>query len=361
MSLERLIDNIYFDSSIENPSTATGPIQAKFRTTRDSAIVDRASDFYFTIARTDIPVNQIPITNWSDNVASITLSYNGNDYQQFIQYEREDFSDLSKQNVFQYQNIVDMINTAFSNAFTTLKAAHAGAPPDEPPHMVLLPNNRGIGIRYQLEYDPSHVSPNPTVEVSCNIAALTYFQNLPGIYYSDSNPAALNGKNYQLKVFQTGNNLVPEYTSAGLPPAPPTPIGPDAQYIQMNQHYPTFYMWYDFSKLVIVSNSLPVNSESIGVNESGVNKKLSILTDFKPDQFGQGDQTESNLVYSPQPQYRLIDMYSNGDIREIDYNVFWQDTRGRLNQLLLFPGQSLTIKLLFVRKSLYHNNWKMEN
>ena len=127
----------------------------------------------------------------------------------------------------------------------------------------------------------------------------------------------------------------------------------------MNQHYPTFYLWYDFSKLVIVSNSLPVNSESIGVNQSGVDKKLSILTDFKPGQFGVGDLTESNLVYSPTPQYRLIDMYSNGDIKEIDYSVFWQDTQGILYPLLLFPGQSMTLKMLFVRKSLFHNAWNI--
>ena len=118
--------------------------------------------------------------------------------------------------------------------------------------------------------------------------------------------------------------------------------------------------WNPVASIVFTSNTLPIipsqtspaklyNSSSNGLSSSGVANITSILSDFEIP-ISSTNQYRSEISYIPQGEYRLIDMYSNQDIFKIDLNVYWKDKLGNLIPLLLEPGCSASVKILFRSK-----------
>lgn len=326
-SLEHQDDNIYYNSTIVNNELRD--TAAIFHETRQTSLLDDPAQYYLTIARFTLPVTSLPIFNFLDNTYAVTLSFSGSDFMEFVTYTSLTINPFGKQYVFNYQHFIDMINTAFSDAFTALKTAFPGAPPVTAPRMEYNGYTNGVSIEFENAYNPNVAS--PTIEVYVNDFLYRFFPNIENQFFGYIQPA---DKNYQILIKDNGNNV-----SGGI--------------TTMSQEYPTFYLWYDFRNILVTSNTLPISSEAIASrDQDGTNRSLSIVTDFIPFQFGIGEQTKTPFVYQPQPQYRLIDLYSHQPIRSIDYQVFWEDKFGNINEFLLNPGQEMTMKMLFVKKDI---------
>ena len=94
------------------------------------------------------------------------------------------------------------------------------------------------------------------------------------------------------------------------------------------------------------------NSSTNGLTSSGITNITNIITDFEIP-ISATNQYRSEISYVPQGEYRLRDMYSNFDIYKIDLNAFYKDKWGNMNPLLLEPGCSTSVKILFRSKKFY--------
>ena len=46
-------------------------------------------------------------------------------------------------------------------------------------------------------------------------------------------------------------------------------------------------------------------------------------------------------------------MFYNRNLSRVDTQVYWRDKQGQLHRLLLYPGRSASVKLLFRHKGFY--------
>ena len=153
-------------------------------------------------------------------------------------------------------------------------------------------------------------------------------------------------------------NVVPflPYQTPDLPQ--PTPLAPySLTYIYMPQEYTTTPLWNPVSNITFTTSLLPVNPNLVStplIFNSGVVPQskaniANVLTDLEVPLIV-GRDYKPNLLYSPQSEYRLIDLNGNIPLSSIQIGVFWRDAYGHLNPFYLLAGNSATIKLMFRRK-----------
>ena len=142
-----------------------------------------------------------------------------------------------------------------------------------------------------------------------------------------------------------------------------TNVGTKQQYLQVYQEMSTIGLWNPVSSIVFTSNTLPIHptltsppkvysSISNGLAGVGGTSLTNTLTDFEIAIDAQNSY-RPEISYAPPGEYRLIDMYSNSNLSKIDLNVYWKDRYGNLKPLLLQPGCSASVKLLFRHKHYY--------
>lgn len=109
--------------------------------------------------------------------------------------------------------------------------------------------------------------------------------------------------------------------------------------------------------VVFTSNTLPIQSSqvstplilneggqvSLGGNNSDV---ANIITDLVSD----SGAYRPNLVYVPQAEYRLITLYGNQPLFNLDLQIFYRLKTGQLIPFRIASGQSVTVKLAFLKK-----------
>jgi hypothetical protein len=133
--------------------------------------------------------------------------------------------------------------------------------------------------------------------------------------------------------------------------------------ISLAQEVSTIGVWSPVESIVFTTTSLPINpsmssSPKVLTNGdssttgSGQPNIANILTDFQIA-VSPTNQYRPEISYAPQAEYRLIDMLSNNSLSRIDLQVYWKDKRGELHRVLLYPGCSASVKLLFRHKHFY--------
>jgi hypothetical protein len=75
----------------------------------------------------------------------------------------------------------------------------------------------------------------------------------------------------------------------------------------------------------------------------------NIITDLVSDK----DNTSRNIVYNPTSEYRLITLYGNRSLLNIDLNIFWRNEFGSLIPFEINSGECVTMKVAFLKKSVY--------
>jgi hypothetical protein len=93
-----------------------------------------------------------------------------------------------------------------------------------------------------------------------------------------------------------------------------------------------------------------IGDSSNNLLSGGNNSNLtSILSDFAIA-VSPSNEYRPIIEYTPQSEYRLLDMNSCMNMNRIDIQVYWKDRYGLLHPLLLRPGCSAHVKLMFRRK-----------
>ena len=354
-------DNIYMNIVFpHNSADGENGTIASYSSTKNTALLDKASDYYCSIIRFVIPLRSVPImimpivpnsgfTNKSTLIIGITFS--GTDYPQNVIFVSDASTsvyppvnqDQSGNQIitpyyylYSYSALINMINTTINTAYIA-----AGSP--------------GGGNAPFFYYDPltqlislyvSQVFINSGAQLFINEYLSNYLDAFHFLYLGANKP---NGKDY---IFTLSNTTGNPYVT--VPNQVALPVG----WLRYTQEYNVINYWESLRKVLITSNSLPIRSEYIqaqsgnGLVGNDINATLNIITDFVPSLESAG-QSRTNIYFYPTSQYRLVDMISDTPVFKIDLNLFWEDLNGNLYPIYIPVGQSASVKIGFFRKNLY--------
>lgn len=349
-------DNVYFNIEIRNDTNKFG-VPARYSAQRTIPIIDDASKYYCSIVRFNIPNHFVPLlipsiqlnqANVNLTQYSVTLEYNGDIQQSYLIYTNQTgfsaptgpIGDVQPVTlyyfIFDYQHFVDMINTALSNSFSSLSTTPMGS---STPFLTFNSVTNLFTIYAQSDY--YNINLATPIKIYLNGKLSNLINGFPSTNTASSETFTNDGRDIQLLVQNYFNNYI---DSAGN--NFPTPAG---AYYFLQQEFSTIFNWNPFKRVVIVSNTLPINSEYVKGSGSA---QLKIITDFLPYVT---HEVRTIWQFVPEGQYRLCDMVTNQEITQIDLQIYWIDQYDNFYPLYIPWNQEATIKLGFFNKKLYKN------
>lgn len=366
---DRIYYNVVMPYNPINSQNNDSPISpAIFNVEFNQAILDNPSEYYLAVQRFTIPTQTIPIMiaqiqNWPLNVTgpnkmiqSFTLTYGANTsgqvYLDFLttnpnypvpaapSASKPSVDEVPYYYVYNYEQMILMMNNALQTAFNNLPVKPVGS---FAPFFIYDTNTELISLVAQIAYyDLANVTP---IKIYCNIDTLIYVDNLPLNFLGRN---TTNGMDVQLLVRDQKNNYYnPQYLT------PPIPI-PPAYYI-MTQCCHSLTNWNAFRSLQLVSSTLPIRKEYVPrqfyENPSIINTS-GILKDFEPI-LDLGPEARTTVQYQLNSPYQLINMFGSVPLTKLDISIFWTDQQGHQQLLDIAPGQTVSIKLVFIKKSSY--------
>jgi len=361
------ISPIYKDT--EAPQIANSNIQT-------SNILNKQSDYEcavtFWALRADLPIFICPIAEGTNNNINLTnfgvcYSFGGNDYtssviyvpnRTFPSYElplsplnNNGVQDIKNEYyyVWRFIDFVDMVNTAFTNAFNSYKTAHAGQPETEP---VWIQYDNETGL-FSLVAQKAYLTSG--VEIYMNELLYNYFSGLK--VYANVYDAP-NFKTFRLLIEHNFTNQTAYALKGGTIPAPPAV--PD--YVINSQEYESRYTWANIISILFTSSSIQTRDEYIpqitnpnlissSVNAFNPNYR-SILSyfDIIYDTSGNSGANWRQYLYYDPAIYKWIDLVSDIPLNNFNIEIFFQLTTGQLVPLKIPINSLVDIKLLFRKK-----------
>lgn len=359
-------DNIYYNIALTNNSRVSVP--CTFSQQLAASIVDPPYDYYCSTIRFEIDGSSIPIFIFHDNTYFITLSYDAGLTGSTgispgitaasvpVVYQPFSLTPEEGEAVFSYQAFIQMINTAFQNATNALVALQPGLTGLAAPYMLYNAAQGGLISLYATQADYDVNLPNP-IKIFFNDILYYFFDNFLTIYNGENNA---NHQDFQMIV----ENLHDSNTSTLDTSIP-------SGYYRMTQEYVSLFHWWSPTALVFKSTLMGLRPEYtpttntsatnlVGDNTAGNSvSSTSQITDFIPTiSYNDAAGWRSIITYYPTSQYRLIDILGP-QLNKIDLNVLWRDQHNNENQFYIKPLSTASIKLIFVKKSLYKNYQKL--
>jgi hypothetical protein len=383
----REFDNIYINLNQSNKSydgtyyNRNHPL-ARFDIQNDSPFFDNASEYYCSVLRFDVPQDEIPImimpvlpfpnTNPNLSIWECAIDNNGTLYKRNLIYFPEFIQNANPGTtpvgyppstpIFYMPTLsADNPNPrteyyfiyAFSTVINMLNAAIAGCCTDagligEPPYFVIDPVTELVSVVVPTIFTNISGTPSgfPTVipnrpQIVMNDALFQLFESFAFYYSTQGVYLLLNGFNN----LPTSENAYYDANTQLAPTAPPT-------FFKFTQEVPILQLWSSLKDILFITNRIPINSESISIDNAGNTTNIPILTDFTPA-FTSGRQLLETIYYIPTAQYRLIDMLATTPLQTVDITIFWRSIYGDLYPVRIAPGRELNVKLAFLRKDLY--------
>ncbi len=341
-------DHVYYNIVITNNSP-TFPIVATYNSSRTTALLTNPSDYYVSIVRFRVGLQQVPIFVFTDLLYSVTISNGGNDYKTsliYVPFYSNALSPASPDNryVYSYQQFIDSINNALSSSFVASGLAGVA------PYMTFDPVTQLCSLNASSNFhDPLLSDENQTIKIWFNTELWQFFSNFEKIFngYQD-----LLNKNFNIIVKPTGNNNITIPADFG---------GPTAGY-KMTQEFVSLSNWNALRNIVFLTGSIPIRAEGVPAQSPTNNNQISnnnpasaylpILTDFQISD----DGPQRNFVsYVPTSEYRLVDLVGTTPLMTIDLSAYWLDKNNNLYPIYINPLDSLSVKLLFRKKTIKGN------
>lgn len=378
-------DNIYYNVNLTFDPNGPFFQPATYNANKTIAILNKSSDYYCSVIRFNIPLDYLPVTimpivpnTYVDpmnpgfpNLSTLSIgirNYNtGISYEQPIIYSNPSGTSTAPIQdkptqvitpyyyIYSYFKMIEFINTALAASFAAFAAANPADPrvtfggnPVPAPYFVYDPVTSLIRlITFKTWINNPEIPPNPKTGVYIYInTELENFLDGFTFFSERSSPSNLN---FFFVIKNRGDNGYPVNTYPAVP-----------DYLYSIQTYSTIGNWQSIKKIIITSASLPIVAESlplIGNTNDDQSNFINILSDFLP----QINSTilsnpRENAIYFPSSQYRLIDMISDIPLKKIQLSILWEDKDNNLYPVYLSQFSSLSLKLAFVKKSLYKNS-----
>lgn len=329
-------DHVYIDINIKyNPGRDVGQNSslANYSTTKTEPLIMNPSLYHLVIDRFALSGFLIPTYIFvPTEPGRVTLRYLGVDYSADLIFTPRSnttpLTDDSYYYIYEYQHYLDMLNQAFIDAFALIPVPPVGA---SAPYMVWDSVAQRFSL-YAIELFYKDTVANP-IDIFINDTLYRIFPFFP--YFEETNVF------WQFIVSDQRNNR----EVIGI-----------VNYLFLKQEASGVGYWNPAKGLVFTSNSIPVKNTYTQINNQLSNQQdsnassLGILIDFKLDVVNSLDQRKQ-LLYTPQQNYRRLDLYGASPLRTIDIQIYWVDLFGVLHPLRIPKDQEANIKLLFIRKS----------
>lgn len=363
----------YTVDMINNDTTGTQPLPPlRFEEIRNSPYLTAPENYFLSVVRFSIMSPTLPVfipqaelrqANPNRLIYTFTMSYNVGattyNFQQNIIYTPYDlsqptpappitFQDITSAYYYvnSYQQWVLMLNQALQSCYNGLNALVVGAggslPSPNAPFFEFDPQ----GLLYILNADELGYSgslANP-IKLFCNSPLQSLLSSFQFIKYGDT--GINNGRNFQFQIYNnndTNQLILPTYTA-----------------LQMYQEGSTVAIMNPIQSIVFSTTILPVVPENVSVPRVygsdttlfnvGNNANLApILTDFQVP-VEPGNTYRPSINYNPSGEYRLIDLYGNSPLSNLEMAVYWKDNFGGLHPFYLGAGCVCNMKIMFRRK-----------
>jgi hypothetical protein len=202
-------------------------------------------------------------------------------------------------------------------------------------------------LGYKVDLDP--LLPNNEIQMIWNAPLYGLFSSLPAILLGYGSQL-----NWRIGFINFGSTNLQEIIVSPVP-VPPIPAFFSA--IVVYQEISTLANITPVTAIVFTSNTLPIQASQVStpvflnegqqVSLGGNNSDIAnILTDLASDT----GEYRPNLVYVPTSQYRLITLYGNRPLYNIDIEIFYRLKTGQLIPFRLASGQAATLKIGFLKK-----------
>jgi hypothetical protein len=382
MSNCRAKNRVYYNiniahDEITNPNGE--PTPARFSESRDEPLFDGLPCNYnmsvvrFTVPTSYIPIQYFPVeydasnpTNPNKSIYSITLSYNGVDYQEFLEWRTQqehvpippapsptttgrttqrnpDY--LLYYSLYSFNHLTTLINEAIARAFNNNILPLLPPPPDpltqnyRPAYFTYDGATRLFTLHAQFTFINDQFAANPIL-LYMNTFLNENFDTSFDVVYEDY--TAINGKNVKFNILDRG-----------YPFRQIDPTSPDGFIYPQLQEFDSTGQMSTFQNILFRSVSMPINFEAVSQvqNATGQNGLIAsstdvIITDFEID-LGTEQNLKSFIHYVPTAEYRRITMRGHTPIQRIDLDILWKDTYGNTYPVLIPPHKNATAKILF--------------
>jgi hypothetical protein len=355
-TISQVGDNIYVNVTFGTDPTMPAQLEtaAEYRVVKTIPILKKCSDYYCSVIRFTIPLNDTPLfimpispglLNANFTPFFIGITTGGINFPQRVIYTPETGGTGPLQNqstqvitpyyfVYSYQNLINSINNALGLSFV------ASGLVGNAPYFYLNTGTKELNLVVDISnFAPTWIAgsiqPVPLATIFINTSLQQYLSAFDFIY----DPIMLH---YTFNLIRYGlDDTIPPFSTS-------------ATQKQFSQEYSTLNLWTSLRKILITTNSIPIISEYTPSNNSGISSTLPIITDFVP-QIETPGQNRSIAYYVPTSQYRLADMTSSEQLNTIDLKIYWQDTQGNIYPLIISKYQQASVKLGFFKKSLYNS------
>lgn len=377
MSYTNPTTHLYYDIRVTNTDQYGAIIerpQVKFNETRSVPYIERPDDWCVSVVRFEvdtygvslplmIPSVEIGQINPNALEARITLKYGASFYTEQLQFVPENVSasvpapPLVRQdnsqgyyNLNSFQSFIQIINTGFSNALIGLKAIVPAIAAARQPFIQI--DQQGYCYIYadQLFYD-SGLGAGNYIEIFFDNGLYTYLSSFQYDNFGNGIVAPPFAR-FRLRVYGSPT-FAPQNTYSV------TDSFGTYQTLVCFQDFIALQAWNPVSGIVFKSQILPIKPSLTGVPlilgasasqqqlaTSNVVLNLTDLVVLNQD----GKQYKPGILYTPTAEYRLIDLFGSTPLYTIDIEVEWVDNFGNSYPLLLAPGGSASMKILFRKK-----------
>ena len=312
-------DFVYYNINIVNKTEPDGK-SAKFSENRVSPVLTKPSDYNMCCVRFQLPSINIPILFFDNYSFSIKLERGAFSVSKTLIYIPNGAVNVyaPKQPVYEYQEIVNSLNVAFLSAKADLNALDPGAIPFDAPFVTYDASTSLFDLNAETAgYE--NTLPNP-IKIIYSADLFTLFTNVQDFFLSPAFTQVIVQYNFNNSYIY---NLKP--------------------YLFMRQSQPSLELWSEINRIVILSNSIPVRQELVGVQED-VTKR--VLFDFNVS----GIPDKGRITFFLQGPPRYLDLLSDYPLTQMDAEFTWQDSNGNSYPIYLNLNDSVTMKLQFMKK-----------
>jgi hypothetical protein len=369
----------YYTLNISN--TTLSPAALTIAQNLSQPIIDHPEDYEMSIVRFTVPGNNLPIFKFKtgdeedpdNNVYSIAIIYNNAGAIEKYFYQLEYIPSVSQRdtsinvpvdyNVYNYANMIKMMNNALGAAFDEFDGDFAQANRNKP-YFTFNPVTQLISLNVNNYWNVSPIS----------IASLALNDNMPAIANGEAQIWISDGLYPYLRGFNLfkctdgyddapTSNMYASYMFnlidiGGVPGA-----AASTTVVPVAQEFNTLGSWNDVRGIVITTNSLPILKEQFpiistdldnqdifkaNINVNGAFNTSNVISDFVVT--NNGPDLFQPLEYLPTAEYRMFAMTGSAPIRIIDLQFQWIDKNNRFNQLYLGANDCATVKMLFRKK-----------
>ena len=382
-------EQIYFDLTVSNfQNTNTEPQVFSFNDSRTTAFVNKPDDYFLSILRFTVDSGTMPVfipsiqPNQGDpnlTIYSVTLSYTYPPAPDpgAVTYTAQTYINWQPQNAnavvppspletfggqqnnstgyydcYNYTWFIYLVYTAYVTSYADLDAqvtAAGGSLPSTYPPLINWDTTSNRAVFYA-EFPAYDVAYTDSIGIFMNPSLFSLFQTFPARYLGYS---VLDGQNVKMLITNIGGT-----NTAQITPPFGDPLVDAWTAITLYQETSTTSSWTPITAVVFTTNTLPINANQVstplvysdnqlialGGNNSATQ---NIITDIVSDE----GLYRPNLVYLPQAEYRLVDLYGNQPLHNIDIQVYYRLKSGELVPFRLQSGGAVTIKIAFLKKN----------